>query len=72
MLDLLQQAGCPIGIVSNKMGPYLRSEVEALGWTGYFRRIVGAQDATNDKPHPACVGLVLEAVGRAADKAMCG
>jgi phosphoglycolate phosphatase len=66
LLELLDQAGCPMGIVSNKMGTYLRSEVAALGWGRYFRRVVGAQDAASDKPHPACVGLVLETVGLAS------
>jgi phosphoglycolate phosphatase len=54
-----------MGVVSNKMGSYLRREVEALGWNGYFGRVVGAQDAASDKPHPACVGLALAASGLA-------
>ncbi len=50
-------------IVSNKTGQYLREEVEHLGWTSYFRRIVGATDAANDKPHPDPVHLALEGSG---------
>jgi phosphoglycolate phosphatase len=62
LLEALAGAGCPMGVVSNKMGPYLRTEIEALGWSRFFARAVGAQDAASDKPHPECVGLVLNAV----------
>jgi phosphoglycolate phosphatase len=63
LLQTLHQADCPMGVVSNKSGPFLRAEVAALGWQHYFRRVVGAQDAEADKPHPACVGLVLASAG---------
>jgi phosphoglycolate phosphatase len=66
LLEALATAGCPMGVVSNKMGSYLRAEIEALGWSRYFLRAVGAQDATSDKPHPECVALVLAAAGLAA------
>ena len=66
LLEALAGAGCPMGIVSNKMGSYLRAEIEALGWSRYFLRAVGAQDAASDKPHPECVALVLAAAGLAA------
>ena len=66
LLEGLARAGCPMGIVSNKMGPYLRTEIEALGWSRFFLRAVGAQDAGSDKPHPECVTLVLATAGLAA------
>jgi phosphoglycolate phosphatase len=68
LLQALHQSGCPMGVVSNKSGPYLRAEVEALGWQRYFVRVVGAQDAEADKPHPACVGLVLATAGLGAGR----
>ncbi|WP_247895573.1 HAD family hydrolase [Azospirillum sp. TSH58] len=47
-------------VVSNKTGRFLRAEADALGWTGYFGRLVGAQDAEFDKPHGAPVLMALE------------
>jgi phosphoglycolate phosphatase len=52
MLDAAQERGLYLGIVSNKTGPNLRQEVEHLGWTPRFSRIVGATDAVRDKPAP--------------------
>lgn len=53
-------------VVSNKAGHFLRAEADALGWTGWFGRLVGAQDAPFDKPHCAPVHLALEPAGLAA------
>ena len=48
-----------LGVVSNKTGKYLRAEAEHLGWTPYFGRLVGAQDAERDKPEPDPIHLAL-------------
>jgi phosphoglycolate phosphatase len=48
-----------LALVSNKTGHLLRKEVAALGWTGYFRCIIGAGDAVRDKPDRAPVDLAL-------------
>src|SRR5204862_7848956 len=50
-----------LGVVSNKPGPLLRREVERLGWSGLFGSVIGAGDASADKPprapaHPASSG----------------
>lgn len=37
-------------LASNKAGPILRNEVETLGLTTFFDKIVGAEDFENDKP----------------------
>jgi phosphoglycolate phosphatase len=63
LLGRLQKRGIWLGVVSNKTGRLLRREVEALGWTGYFGRIVGAGDAAFDKPHRAPIDLALEGAG---------
>jgi len=63
LIQELSGEGRFLALVSNKTGRYLRREVEALGWAGHFRRIVGAGDAPFDKPHRACVDLALEASG---------
>ena len=60
MLASLSNQGIYLGIVSNKKGDYLRAEATHLGWDRYFGRIVGALDATEDKPAQAPVNLALE------------
>ncbi|MBL8673007.1 MAG: HAD family hydrolase, partial [Alphaproteobacteria bacterium] len=59
----LSARGLYLGIVSNKRGDILRAEADHLGWTGYFGRLVGADDAERDKPDPAPVRLALAAGG---------
>jgi phosphoglycolate phosphatase len=66
MLDTAQDLGLYLGIVSNKTGPNLRQEVEYLGWSPRFRKIVGATDAARDKPAPDPVHLALGNGGIAA------
>ncbi len=61
MLDVARRV--PLGIVSNKAGPFLRREVEHLGWNARFRAIVGAGDCEADKPHPAPVWHALTRIG---------
>ena len=60
LLDKLAAAGIYQGVVSNKTGTYLRREADHLGWTGLFGHLVGAADATADKPDPAPVALALD------------
>ncbi len=69
MLAELAQAGLYLAVVSNKTGAVLRAEAEHLGWTGHFRRIVGAGDAALDKPHAAPMLLALEGSGIACAQA---
>lgn len=63
MLAELAGAGIYLAVVSNKVGAYLRTEAEVLGWSGHFGRLVGATDAEADKPHPAPVRLALAPAG---------
>lgn len=63
MLRDLAAQGLWLGVVSNKTGPLLRREAEALGWRRYFGAIVGATDAAADKPDPAPVQLALAGSG---------
>jgi phosphoglycolate phosphatase len=44
-------------------------EVEHLGWSAHFRRVIGAGDAIADKPHPAPVAKALEGSGIPPEKA---
>lgn len=66
LLTTLGQRGVPMGVVSNKTGRYLRAEAAHLGWTPWFHRIVGAQDAAHDKPAPDAIHMALEGSGVAA------
>lgn len=66
LLDLLARAGVPVGVVSNKQGPFLRAEAGHLGWTGRFTALVGAGDAVRDKPDPAPVAMALAPMAVAA------
>ncbi len=69
--DLLQSgAAWPQGVVSNKAGAFLRREVTHLGWDPHFRTIVGAGDATADKPAPDSILLALSHLGRAPDRSV--
>lgn len=52
-----------LAVVSNKNGSFLRLEAERLGWTRYFRRLVGATDAAADKPSPMPVHMALDGSG---------
>jgi phosphoglycolate phosphatase len=60
----------PQGVVSNKAGRYLRAEVEHLGWAGHFGAVVGAGDATADKPDPAPIYMALSRMGASADRSV--
>ena len=60
MLDGLASLGVPLAIVSNKTGATLRQEAAHFGWTARFAAIVGAGDASADKPAPAPVFMALE------------
>jgi phosphoglycolate phosphatase len=53
----------PQGVISNKQGPLLRAEAAHLGWSAHFATLIGAGDATADKPDPAPFGLALRACG---------
>ncbi|HUZ71592.1 MAG TPA: HAD-IA family hydrolase [Stellaceae bacterium] len=70
LLAALTARGHYLAVVSNKTGPVLRREAAHLGWTRFFSRLVGAGDATSDKPHPAPIQLALEGSGISAGDAV--
>lgn len=66
--EALEAAGAwPQGVVSNKAGGFLRTEVAHLGWDRHFGAVVGAGDAEADKPSPAPIHLALARMGLTAD-----
>ena len=66
LITALHAEGRFLALVSNKTGSLLRKEVAALGWSGYFARVVGAGDALSDKPNRAPVDLALAGTAHAA------
>jgi phosphoglycolate phosphatase len=60
ILNTARARGLYLAVVSNKTGKYLRAEADHLGWTPWFRKLVGAQDAARDKPALDPVHLSLD------------
>lgn len=60
MLRNLKQYNLYLAIVSNKEGNNLRQEVENLGLSDYFNKIVGSGDTSEDKPSPLPALFALE------------
>jgi phosphoglycolate phosphatase len=63
LLAEVQAVGLHLAVLSNKTGRLLRLEVQHLGWDRHFARLVGAGDASADKPDPAAMLLALEGSG---------
>ena len=63
LLKDLHGRGIYLAVVSNKTGRYLRREAEALNWATYFGCLVGATDASADKPALAPVSMALAPAG---------
>ncbi|MEI6986479.1 MAG: HAD hydrolase-like protein [Rhodospirillaceae bacterium] len=63
LLKTLRARGVYLAVVSNKTGRFLREEVDELGWSDHFSRLVGAGDALFDKPATAPVKMALEPLG---------
>ncbi len=53
----------PQAVISNKQGPLLRAEAAHLGWGAQFAALIGAGDASADKPDPAPFAMALDACG---------
>ena len=52
-LEMLQTAGVPCVIASSTHRENITSTLDTLGFTGYFRDIVAAEDVNQGKPDPA-------------------
>ena len=51
-LTRLKERNIPLGLVSNKRHSFLVKELKYLGWESFFGPVVGAGEASRDKPHP--------------------
>ena len=56
-----------LGVVSNKTGKLLRKEATHLKWDRFFLELIGAGDASRDKPSPAPVELFIKNNGLKID-----
>jgi phosphoglycolate phosphatase len=59
LLVQAKAAGLHLAVLSNKTGRILRREAEHLGWSEHFVRLVGAGDASADKPDPTAMAMAL-------------
>ena len=57
-----------MGIISNKDGNLLRKECKSLGWNKYFKIIIGANDAKEDKPSKYPFLLALKKISKKPNK----
>ncbi len=63
LLKFLADEDIYMAVVSNKRGELLRKEATHIGFSHYFGKIVGAGDASADKPDPAPIDLALQGSG---------
>lgn len=66
LLEAINKADIPMGVVSNKKSVFLKKEAEHLGWFEYFEIFIGAGDASEDKPSDAPLRLAIEESGLTA------
>ncbi len=60
VLQSLHGSGIYTALVSNKTGENLRLEVDHIGWNKYFKKVIGAKDASEDKPSAKPILMALE------------
>ena len=58
-LARLAAHGYPMALVTNKPTPFVAPLLAALGIGDYFSLVIGGDDVTEKKPHPAPLYLVL-------------
>ena len=63
ILDTLAAKNMTCGIVTNKVGDFVRKEVKAFGWDRHFKTTIGAGEAEQDKPSCAPLKLAVEHAG---------
>ena len=59
----LAEWGYPMAVVTNKPTPFVMPLLETLGIASLFTQIIGGDDVTMKKPHPAPLYLVLAKQG---------
>lgn len=67
-LDILVEKNIPICVVTNKRNWLMHKELDLLGWSGYFKSIVGSGDVKIDKPAVFGVEKVLKDISQSPGK----
>ena len=58
LLDFCKKAGLYSYLITNKKTKFIKEELVALGFEGYFKKVVAAGEYAQDKPHPiACLAV---------------
>ncbi len=70
LLDALRDAEVPLAVVTNKREDAGRKTVDLLDWTERFVTIIGADTASDPKPHPAPLLHALELLNGEAKTAV--
>lgn len=60
MLQLLHSHNIPMGVVTNKVREFVGPEIKHFEWDPYFKSLVGANEASDDKPSAAPLLLAIE------------
>jgi len=68
LLDFCKKAGVATYLLTNKKTKFINEELSALGFAGYFKKVVAAGECAHDKPHPvACCAVFDGNVPQAKD-----
>jgi 2-phosphoglycolate phosphatase len=70
VLDELDNASIPWGVVTNKMKYLAEPILDELGLLRRCATVVGGDTATHNKPHPAPIHFALDAMGIKPDRAV--
>ena len=63
LLETAHDAGIILGVVSNKKPEFVNAEIDHFGWRKFFKSVVGAGEAGNDKPSPDPLLLGVKKTG---------
>lgn len=61
--NLVSKDNVYVALVSNKTGDNLRKEVKHVGFDSYFKKVIGATDAEQDKPSVHPIHMALDGSG---------
>lgn len=63
LLEALESLDVPCGVITNKKRTLVEAEISNYGWDKHFISVVGAGDATEDKPSAAPLLFGIEKAG---------
>lgn len=68
LISYLCEQGYLLGVVSNKKKDLLSREIKHLNLTNFFSVVIGAGDATQDKPSPEPIKLAINEINKKHNK----